>query len=252
MKKKSILLLAGIGAIVVVAGIAGHFVQKGYGEEAVEAVAEVKEPEASLTPMPEPTQSPTPKPEPTPSPSPEPTTAPTEEKQEDVEIELDEQEATEEKDSVAEEEASDITALDKVMYAQGNVNTRSGPSTDYTKIGGLSVNQEVKVVGQSTSTGWYEIEVNGEKQYVSNKYLGDRKIEVVQEEAENTSMVPPQENVTPDPVETSSTNPDILPGGNAQWDGSDGVDATSFFNSIFQGESPDVGHVSEMEGVHAH
>lgn len=73
---------------------------------------------------------------------------------------------------------SDIETLDKTMYAQGNVNTRSGPSQDFEKIGGLAVNQEVKVTGQSKETGWYEIEVNGSKQYVSNKFLADSKITV--------------------------------------------------------------------------
>lgn len=72
------------------------------------------------------------------------------------------------------------------MYAQGSVNTRSGPSTDFTKVGGLSTNQEVKVTGKSKSTGWYEIEVNGEKQYVSDRYLADTKITVT-EQTSNTS-----------------------------------------------------------------
>ena len=73
---------------------------------------------------------------------------------------------------------SDIEALDKTMYAQGNVNTRSGPSQEFEKVGGLAVNQEVKVTGQSKETGWYEIEVEGSKQYVSNKFLADSKITV--------------------------------------------------------------------------
>lgn len=75
-------------------------------------------------------------------------------------------------------EESDIEPLDKVMYATGNINTRSGPSVDFTKVGGLTVNQEVKVTGQSKTTSWYEIEVNGAKQYVSDKLLSDNKVEV--------------------------------------------------------------------------
>lgn len=75
-------------------------------------------------------------------------------------------------------EESDIEPLDKVMYATGNINTRSGPSVDFTKVGGLTVNQEVKVTGQSKTTGWYEIEVDGAKQYVSDKLLSDNKVEV--------------------------------------------------------------------------
>lgn len=77
-------------------------------------------------------------------------------------------------------EESDIEPLDKVMYATGNINTRSGPSVDFTKVGGLTVNQEVKVTGQSKTTSWYEIEVNGEKQYVSHTLLSDTKVQVSQ------------------------------------------------------------------------
>lgn len=73
---------------------------------------------------------------------------------------------------------TDINPLDKVMYAKGAVNTRQGPSTDYTKVGGLSLNEQVHVTGQSESTKWYEIEINGEKVYVSNKYLSDTKVTV--------------------------------------------------------------------------
>ena len=74
-------------------------------------------------------------------------------------------------------EESDIEPLDKVMYATGNINTRSGPSVDFTKVGGLTVNQEVKVTGQSKTTGWYEIEVDGGKQYVSHTLLSDTKVQ---------------------------------------------------------------------------
>lgn len=92
---------------------------------------------------------------------------------------LDNEDAVENKDADDVVE-SDIEAIDKTMYAKGSVNTRSGPSTDYKIVGGLSTNQEVKVTGQSKSTGWYEIEINGEKQFVSNKYLSDTKVEVTQ------------------------------------------------------------------------
>lgn len=35
------------------------------------------------------------------------------------------------------DEVGDITPLDKTMYAKGNINTRTGPSTEYTKAGNL-------------------------------------------------------------------------------------------------------------------
>ena len=85
--------------------------------------------------------------------------------------------ASENNKDESDKQESDIEPLDKVMYATGNINTRSGPSVDFTKVGGLTVNQEVKVTGQSKTTSWYEIEVNGEKQYVSHTLLSDTKVQ---------------------------------------------------------------------------
>ena len=71
---------------------------------------------------------------------------------------------------------SDITSLNTTMYSKGDVNVRKGPSTDYEKIGALTLNQEVKITGQSKSTGWYRIEFNGGEGYVSQNYLSNSKI----------------------------------------------------------------------------
>ena len=64
-----------------------------------------------------------------------------------------------------------VTTLDKTMYAKSSVNVRSGPSTDYDKIGSLTSGKAVKVTGQSDQTGWYRIEYSGKEGYVSNNYL---------------------------------------------------------------------------------
>lgn len=84
--------------------------------------------------------------------------------------------------------STDIEILDKTMYAKGSVNTRSGPSTDYEKLGGLTTNQEVHVTGQSKETRWYEIEINGSKQYVSNQFLSDTKTQVTQASNSNSGQ----------------------------------------------------------------
>lgn len=113
---------------------------------------------------------------------------------------LESQEALEDK---AEDDLvqSDIVTLDKTMYAKGSVNTRSGPSTDYEKLGGLTTNQEVHVTGQSKETGWYEIEINGSKQYVSDKYLSDTKMQVTKPSTTNNN----QTSATSAPSDNSST-----------------------------------------------
>jgi hypothetical protein len=74
---------------------------------------------------------------------------------------------------------SDIEALAGTYYATQACNIRKGPSTDYEKTGGLAYSQKVKVTGKSKTTGWYEIEVNGKKQYVSNKFLSKSKPQAV-------------------------------------------------------------------------
>lgn len=74
------------------------------------------------------------------------------------------------------------TDMDATMYAQKTVNVRSLPNTDGEKLGGLSINDEVKVTGQCAETSWYRIEYSGGVAYVSNSYLGNDKV-VVQTEA---------------------------------------------------------------------
>lgn len=79
-----------------------------------------------------------------------------------------------------------FTDGEAVKYAQQTVNLRSGPSTDFDKVGSLSTNDEVKVTGTCKETGWYRIVYGDGEAYVSNKYLGDNKVEV-QQPAQNTN-----------------------------------------------------------------
>ena len=97
-------------------------------------------------------------------------------------------EITESEEAVIEVEEKDvITELDKIMYASNRVNLRSGNSTAYEIVGGLSQNEEVHVIGQSSKTGWYLIEYGESTAYVSNNYLSDTKVEIVQVE-ENVAV----------------------------------------------------------------
>ena len=71
-----------------------------------------------------------------------------------------------------------VTEVSKTLYAVQSVNVRSGPSTDYDKIGGLTTNQEVQVISRCNETGWYKfIWTDGREAYVSDKYLSDSKVE---------------------------------------------------------------------------
>ena len=79
-----------------------------------------------------------------------------------------------------------VTELTATKYAVQSVNVRSGPSTDYDKIGGLTTNQEIQVTGQA-STGWYRFTwTDGREAYVSDRYVSDEKIEVTPPASNNS------------------------------------------------------------------
>ena len=99
--------------------------------------------------------------------------------------------ATEEITETASEDvpAYTVTDMEKTMYAQRSVNVRTGPGTEYDKLGALNTNDEVKVTGQADN-GWYRIEYKGNEGFVSDNYLGDAKVVV------NTTPVIPENNGT--------------------------------------------------------
>lgn len=81
---------------------------------------------------------------------------------------------------VAEEPASpySYTELSQTMYAQSTVNVRDLPEQSGAKLGSLTTNQEVTVLGQCKETGWYRISYNGGEGFVSDSYLGTEKVAV--------------------------------------------------------------------------
>ena len=84
--------------------------------------------------------------------------------------------------SPATEPASPYTYTDMsaTMYAQQTVNVRDLPDTKGNKLGGLSTNDEITVTGQCNETSWYRFEYDGSVAYVSDKYVGESKVEVQQ------------------------------------------------------------------------
>lgn len=67
--------------------------------------------------------------------------------------------------------------MDATKYAKSTVNVRSLPTSDSEKLGGLSVNDEVKITGKCNENGWYRIEYSDGIAYVSDEYLVDEKVE---------------------------------------------------------------------------
>ena len=77
-------------------------------------------------------------------------------------------------------------AMTGTMYAKSAVNVRNQPSTDGEKVGQLTQGQEVTVTGQCSETGWYQIELNGGKAFVSNNYIVAEKPAAATQTAGNT------------------------------------------------------------------
>lgn len=104
---------------------------------------------------------------------------------EEAEEEIEEEANEEEEESIEETPEPEYTVTDvsAVKYAKQSSNVRSGPSTDYERIGSLALNQEVQITGQA-STGWYRISYNGGEGFVSNSLLVDTPIVVEQPQPE--------------------------------------------------------------------
>ena len=79
------------------------------------------------------------------------------------------------------------TDMSDTMYAQQTVNVRDLPDTSGNKIGSLSTNDEIAITGQCNETSWYRFEYNGSVAYVSNKYVGENKVEIQQAPTDNGS-----------------------------------------------------------------
>lgn len=67
-----------------------------------------------------------------------------------------------------------VESLSGTMYATISLNVRSGPSTDFSRLGALAEGEEVTVTGRA-STGWYQIDYKGQTGYVSNIYMSSEK-----------------------------------------------------------------------------
>ena len=78
------------------------------------------------------------------------------------------------------------TDMSATMFAQQTVNVRDLPDTNGNKVGSLSTNDEITISGQCNETGWYRFEYNGNVAFVSNKYVGENKVEVQQQATANS------------------------------------------------------------------
>ena len=108
-----------------------------------------------------------------------------------------------------------IEPMSVTMYVLEDCDTYSEINETSEVVGDLTTNQEVHVTGQSKETGWYEIEINGSKQYVSDKYLSDTKMQVTNPSTTNNNNQnsTPNNNQNLTPASASfNTQPTIING----------------------------------------
>lgn len=109
-------------------------------------------------------------------------------------------------DSETSTEASDITALDLVLYAIEEVPVKADYSEDAETIRTLAKYEEVTVTGITTDGEWYEISEDGKKVYVDAEALVDGNELNVLLEAETEEEVPEtNETESVEDNETEST-----------------------------------------------
>lgn len=111
--------------------------------------------------------------------------------------------------AVLNDESFDIIPLDTgdtVQYVQTNCNLRSGPGTNFDKIGSLQTNQEV-IAHALAPTGelWCQLidEEGNEVGYVYYDYLGDSKVQT----QKKTQSQPAQAEQNPAPQEVQTEPP---------------------------------------------
>jgi len=115
---------------------------------------------------------------------------------EEVPVVIEESEAIEEA-PVVEEVKSIYTDVSYIMYAKSSLNIRQGLGADTEKIGSLTQNQEVTVIGEVAGSDWVLISYsNGKEGHVNKSYLSETRVAVSK----------PKESSTTTPSQGSSTD----------------------------------------------
>ena len=145
-----------------------------------------------------------------------------EESTEEIPVVVEESEVVEE-EPIVEEVASIYTDVSYIMYAKTSLNIRQGLGADTEKIGSLTQNQEVTVIGEVAGSDWVLISYsNGKEGHVNKSYLSETKV-VVTSKPKESSTTPSQGSTTNN--SSQSTQPS----------GDSGSSSGSSSNSDFSG-----------------
>lgn len=140
-----------------------------------------------------------------------------------------------------------IESIDKTMYAQSTVNVRSGCSTENEKLGSLSTNETVHVIGQDKASGWYQIEYNGSVGYVSNSYLGGEKVVI----SNTSSSSGGQNNSSSSSSNNSNSSSGTSSSSNSGQSNSSGGTSSNNDSPSSEGSSPSKIHTVTQEELDA-
>jgi len=126
-----------------------------------------------------------------------------EESTEEIPVAVEESEAIEE-EPIVEEVKSIYTDVNYVRYATTALNVRQGLGTDTEKIGSLTQNQEVTVIGEVAGSDWVLISYsNGKEGHVNKSYLSETKVVLTSKPKESSSTTPSQGSTTDNTSQTT-------------------------------------------------
>lgn len=96
-----------------------------------------------------------------------------------------------------------VEAMNKTVYATDNLVVRSGPNNQFTKLGTLSAGDSITVTGQYEENGWYQIDYNGTKAYVSSLYVSE---EAPKADSNDNNEMNNEQSITSSNEGSSQTN----------------------------------------------
>ena len=169
----------------------------------------------------------------------------------EIPVAVEESEAIEE-EPVVEEVKSIYTDVSYIMYAKTSLNIRQGLGADTEKIGSLTQNQEVTVIGEVADSDWVLISYsNGKEGHVNKSYLSETKVVVSKPKETNDNTSTPSESAsqgtttdsqTTQPTDNSSQTPSTSSGSSQSSTGDPLMDIILGGGDTSKGEESPIGY----------
>lgn len=138
-------------------------------------------------------------------------------KEENEEVVEEQVEIKNEEQQVLENDLETMYESEKIYYVSANsINVRSGASKSTEVIDGLSLNNEVTVIGESGD--WYIVNINDTKGYIAKTLLSTTKKEVVKKEVTSRSSSSIREQSATNNTEYSQSETDDIDSSQGEWE----------------------------------